>query len=269
MRVHHLNCGSMTPLFPHMQVIVYCLLVETNEGLLLVDTGFGIGDCTHPAGLMRLFAAYVGAPLDIEETAVRQVQRLGYSPGDVKHIVLTHLHLDHAGGLKDFPAAQVHVLRTEYEGAMRPKGMVERFYLPVHWSHGPRWALHEGCTERWFGFDAMHLLPGLSPEIILVPLPGHTRGHCGVAIATESGWLFHCGDAASPFHSETDLHGFAGASHPLNILPAGFVRWVIGPQVPRLRRLLKEHSDAVELISSHDIYSFKRNQGEIYAQHPW
>jgi glyoxylase-like metal-dependent hydrolase (beta-lactamase superfamily II) len=262
MLVRHLNCGSMFPRFPRMQVIVYCLLMKTNEGLLLMDTGFGTRDCTHPAGLMRLFAAYVGAPLDVEETAVRQIQRLGYDAGDVKHIVLTHLHLDHAGGLADFPAAQVHVLRREYEGAMHPKGLVERFCLPVHWAHGPRWVLHDQCTEQWFGFDAMRLLPGLSPEILLVPLPGHTRGHCGVAIATESGWLFHCGDAASPFHSETDPHCLADASHTLNMLPAGFVRWVIGPQVPRLRQLLREHGDAVELISSHDIYSFKRIQGE-------
>jgi glyoxylase-like metal-dependent hydrolase (beta-lactamase superfamily II) len=258
----------MTPRFPRMQVIVYCLLVETNEGLLLVDTGFGTRDCTHPAGLMRLFAAYVGAPLDIEETAVRQVQRLGYDAGDVKHIVLTHLHLDHAGGLADFPAAQVHILRIEYEGAMIPKGLVERFYLPAHWAHGPHWVLHEGCDRQWFGFDAMRLLPGLTPEILLVPLPGHTHGHCGVAIATESGWLFHCGDAASPFHRETDPHGLADATHPLNMLPVRFVRWIIGPQVPRLRQLLQEHGDTVELISSHDIYSFNRNQGGPYTQHP-
>lgn len=268
MLVHHLNCGSMTPHFPRMQVIVYCLLVETDEGLLLVDTGFGTDDCTHPVGLMRFFAAYVGATLKIEETAVRQVQRLGFKPEDVEHIVLTHLHLDHAGGLADFPAAQVHVLRTEFEGATHPTGLVERFYLPAHWSHGPRWVLHEQCTEEWFGFDAMRLLPGLSPDILLVPLPGHTRGHCGVAIATQSGWLFHCGDAASPFHSETDPHYLASSQHPLNFLPARFVRGVIGPHVPRLRQLLREHGDAVELISSHDIYSLNRNQGELYAQYP-
>ena len=255
----------MTPYFPRMQVIVYCLLVETNEGLLLVDTGFGTGDCTRPPRLMRIFAAYVGAPLDINQTAARQVQRLGYSAGDVRHVVLTHLHLDHAGGLVDFPSAQVHVLRREYEGAMHPQGLVEHFYLPTHWAHGPRWVFHEECTEQWFGFGAMHLLPGLSPEILLVPLPGHTRGHCGVAIATESGWLFHCGDAASPFHRESDPHQLADTKHPLNLLPAWFIRKVIGLQVPPLRQLLREHGGAVELISSHDIYSFSRNQGEHYA----
>jgi len=257
----------MEPRFPHMQVIVYCLLVETSEGLLLVDTGFGTGDCTHPAGMMRLFAAYLGALLDIDETAARQVQQLGYDLEDVKHIVLTHLHLDHAGGLADFPAAQVHISCTEYEGAMHPKGLTERFYLPAHWAHGPRWSLHEGCTEQWFGFDAMRLLPGLSPDILLVPLPGHTRGHCGVAVATEGGWLFHCGDAASPFHRQVDPHELADSQHPLNFLPAWFVKGLIGAQVPRLRQLLREHSDAVELISSHDFYSFKRNQGEHYACH--
>jgi glyoxylase-like metal-dependent hydrolase (beta-lactamase superfamily II) len=250
-----------------MRVIVYCLLVETNEGLLLVDTGFGTGDCKRPTWLMRAFAASVGAPLDIEETAVRQVQQLGYSAEDVKHIVLTHLHLDHTGGLADFPSAQVHVLRREYEGAIRPQGLVERFYLPVHWAHGPHWVFHEKCTQQWFGFDAMRLLPGLSPEVLLVPLPGHTRGHSGVAIATQSGWLFHCGDAASPFHCESDPHQLSDAKHPLNMLPVWFIRKVIGPQVAPLRQLLREHGGGVDLISSHDIYSFSRNQDESYAHH--
>jgi glyoxylase-like metal-dependent hydrolase (beta-lactamase superfamily II) len=249
-----------------MRLIVYCLLVETNQGLLLVDTGFGTQDCTRPAGLMRLFAAYVGAPLDIEETAVRQVQRLGYDAGEVRHILLTHLHLDHAGGLADFPAAQVHIYRAEYEGAYHPRGLMERLYLPAHWAHGPNWVVHERCTERWFGFDAIRLLPGLAPEVLLVPLPGHTRGHCGVAVATEDGWLFHCGDAASPFHRASDPHELGDQQHPLNLLPAWLVNKVIGPQVPRLRQLVREHSDTAELISSHDIYSFDKHLKHIQRQ---
>ncbi len=50
--------------------------------------------------------------------------------------------------------------------------------------------------ERWFGFDAARDLEGLPPEILLVPLPGHTWGHAGVAVRRDDGrWLLHAGDA--------------------------------------------------------------------------
>src|SRR3546814_20988035 len=53
-----------------------------------------------------------------------------------------------------------------------------------------------GWGERWFGFEAVRDLDGLPPEILLVPLPGHTWGHSGVAVPEDGGgWLLHAGDA--------------------------------------------------------------------------
>ncbi len=260
MTICHLNCGSMHPPFAPLRAIVYCLLVGTNEGLVLIDTGFGTQDCTHPTPFMRLFAASIGASLDIEETAVRQVKRLGYAAEDVQHIVLTHLHLDHTGGLPDFPDAKVHIFRPEYETMMHPQGFLERAHVPAHWAHGPKWIIHDQGTKQWFGRNAIPVIEHVSPEILLVPLPGHTRGHCGVAIATANGWLFNCGDAASPFHGKADPHQLADSYHPLNAMPTWFVHRVIGSHVPWLRNLIQENRNRVELISSHDIYNFSRHQ---------
>ena len=110
MRIHHLNCGSLKPYWPRLEAIVYCLLVETNQGLLLVDTGFGLQDYSHPTPTMRLFTRLLRVPCDERETAVRQVVRLGYDAEDVRHIVMTHLHLDHAGGLRD-----LSISRTSFD----------------------------------------------------------------------------------------------------------------------------------------------------------
>ena len=68
-------------------------------------------------------------------------------------------------------------------------------YRPAQLSGVANWApVHPG-GEDWFGFKAVRALPGTRDDVLLVPLPGHSRGHCGVAIRTPSGWLLHCGDA--------------------------------------------------------------------------
>ena len=259
MTIHHLNCGTMHPSFPRLRAIVYCLLVETSDGLAMVDTGFGLGDYAQPSPLMRLFMVLLRNPRDVEETAVRQVAALGYDPSEVQHIVCTHLHLDHAGGLPDFPQAKVHVYRPEYEAAMARRGVMGHFYRPEHWAHGPRWVLHDLSGATWFGFDCLPVVDGLSPKILLLPLPGHTPGHCGVAVETKAGWLLHCGDAASPFYQGAD------PNYPHDVQANRLSRWLSGPHVPRLRALVREHGDQVCLISGHDIGGWAKAQASREA----
>ena len=56
--------------------------------------------------------------------------------------------------------------------------------------------VHEPGGEPWFGFECVRDLGGqLPPEILLVPLVGHTRGHCGIAVDTGEQWLLCAGDA--------------------------------------------------------------------------
>jgi glyoxylase-like metal-dependent hydrolase (beta-lactamase superfamily II) len=54
---------------------------------------------------------------------------------------------------------------------------------------------NESQGENWFGFQAVRDLKGLPPEILMIPMPGHSRGHCAVAVEGEKGWLLHAGDA--------------------------------------------------------------------------
>lgn len=252
--IRYLNCGTMTPHIL-MKFTGECavLLVETSDGLLLVDTGIGLEDCAHPSRLMRFFGWYVGLKFNSEECAARQVERLGHTVADVHHIVMTHMHLDHAGGLPDFPAAQVHISHIEYEATRHPRGIVERAFDKKHWAHGPNWMVHDLFTasQEWFGYPAIPILPGVEPQILLIPLAGHTRGHCGVAIQTPGGWHLHCGDAISFYHRAADPYP---EQHPhavnINFLPAWFVRRVIGGQVAGLARLAGAHAE-ITLTSGH------------------
>ncbi|MBA1243989.1 MBL fold metallo-hydrolase [Pseudomonas japonica] len=209
MRVHHLNCGCMCPLGGALfdgfsrgltaRLVCHCLLIETDtDGLVLVDTGFGTTDVARPeARLSTFFRYFNNIRFEHRYTALEQVRQLGFDPQDVRHIVLTHLDFDHAGGLEDFPNARVHVMQTEMDAARSAAGWRDtRRFREKQWNGVTDWAFYQPQGERWNGFDAVRTLIGAnSHDILLVPLAGHTPGHAGVAVRTGDGWLLHAGDA--------------------------------------------------------------------------
>jgi len=233
------------------RLVCHCLLLEGAEGLVLIDTGFGLDDVRKPQQLGRAFTTAIRPQLDAAETAVSRVRELGFQPGDVRHIVTTHLDLDHAGGLPDFPDAEVHLLGLELQTAMRPGWRERQRYIAAHWAHGPHWVEHDVDGEQWYGFDSVRILPGSDGEILLIPLPGHTLGHTGVAVRQPDGWLLHCGDAyfhhgevQTPPHCPPGLSAFQA----LNQVDGAVRR----ENRERLRELAQRHGDDVELICSHD-----------------
>jgi len=117
-KVHHLNCGTLFPLGCG-ELVCHVLLVETANGLVLIDSGFGLKDCGDPAGRLGPARRFIRPILNDTEAAVNQVERLGFRCDDVRHIVVTHFDPDHIGGISDFPDAQIHVTAAEWFGATR------------------------------------------------------------------------------------------------------------------------------------------------------
>ena len=232
-------------------MVCHCLAIESGDGVVLVDTGFGTEDVEHPRQLGRPFLALTRPRLRLEDTAVARLAELGIEPADVSHIVLTHLDLDHAGGLPDFPRAEVHVFAAEHAAAMNPSLRERSRYIDAQWSHGPRWVTHETAGDQWHGFESVRVLPGAGADVALVPLVGHTRGHSGVAIREGDGWLLHCGDAyfhhrevQTPPHCPPGLRLFqAMTEHDRKARHANR---------ERLRELVQREGDSVRLICSHD-----------------
>jgi glyoxylase-like metal-dependent hydrolase (beta-lactamase superfamily II) len=236
MNIHFLNCFTCNARIPSSwHTGTLCILVETRQGLVLIDTGPGTQDYIHPPGILRTFQVITKVPMDKNETAIKQLSRLGYKPEDLKHIVLTHMHFDHCGGISDFPDATVHVNQTEYEAFIgRPQQFTDLAYVHHHVAHHPKLTLYSTQGETWFGLPAIRL--PFQPEMWLVPLYGHTRGHCGVAILTDDGWLFHVADAAP-----IGLEDYA---------PKWLVRSVLGPLTDGLRAFAAEHPE-IRITTGH------------------
>ncbi len=270
MRVHHLNCGCMCPLGGalydgfskglHAHLICHCLLVETdNHGLALIDTGFGQQDMSHPAQRLSWFFRMMNNIQYRQSlTAQAQIQALGFRVEDVRHIILTHLDFDHAGGITDFPNAQIHMMQTEIDTVQRRQGWLSRErYRPGQWGNQSGWHGYQANGEPWFGFEAVRSLAGLPPEILLVPLAGHTPGHAGVAIQHSDGWLLHGGDAW--FYREEMQPS------PQCTLGLRFYQWMMeadrGARLhnqQRLRALSQAYADKVTLFCSHDAKEYDR-----------
>ncbi len=277
MRVHHLNCGSLCPhgrrlingdggLFERALSICHCLLLESDDGLVLVETGFGLEDARNPAQLGAAFRALMAPRPKQGTTAVRQIEALGFSASDVRHIAVTHLDLDHAGGLPDFPDAEVHVLEPELDAGLNPRWNEGLRYIGgAHWRHNPRWVSHPaGGGDEWNGFESVRILPGLDLEVLLIPLFGHSRGHTGVAINTREGWLLHCGDAY--FH-----HCQVETPPSCPPMLRAFQRLMASDNearltnLERLRELASRHGDEVTLICAHDPHDLELAQAHAHG----
>ncbi len=273
MRVHHLNCISSCPLGGHLMdagpesvierghLTNHCLLIEDRDQLILVDTGFGLRDVHDPQSRLSEFFLTLNAPLFREElTAIRQIEKLGFDPLDVRHIVLTHLDFDHAGGLDDFPHAKVHMMRGERDYALQQKTWLDRQrFRPQQWGNKKNWLVYDvSGGDGWFGFSRAQNLQGISDDIAMVPLIGHTLGHAGIAVKSEDRWLMNAGDAYF-FHGEMDTHHphcTPGLKFYQRLMDKNHKSRVINQQ--RLRELKSNHSDQVEIFCAHDVVEFSR-----------
>jgi len=174
---------------------IFTFLVEHPEGLLLIDTGespavnepdFFAGDSVSEQFLRQNFRFEI-LP---EQEIGAQLRDFGVEPRDVRWVVLTHLHTDHADGVGAFERSEILVSRREFEAQVRrPRG-----------ANPGRW-------PRWF---SPHLVeyypPGVGPfaesyaitsagDVQMVPLEGHSTGHAGVIVWEGEQAILFAGDA--------------------------------------------------------------------------
>lgn len=179
-------------------------LIRHPGGVVLVDTGYAPRVLEAMSrGLDRVYGGLLPVRLAPGEEAVAQLAAQGITAGDVTHVVLTHLHADHVGGLRDFPRARVVVARRAVEEAARVRGFgrLRRGLVPA--------LLPDDVADRVLDpldlpmADDAELAPLTGARdlvgdgsVLVVPLPGHATGHLGVRVRTPRHDVLIVGDAA-------------------------------------------------------------------------
>lgn len=170
--------GHMTPgsgVGEPISMPCYCYLIDHPKGLVLVDTGV---KNEGPAAVRE------------EDKVVNRIREAGYDPEDIKYVVMTHMHVDHAAYMTEFPNAIFVVRKEELKAAWWPevceKGYVYRDYKDTRFYN----YLQPADDEDYDLF--------LDQSVVLIDTKGHTRGHQSVVVDLErEGKVVITGDASS------------------------------------------------------------------------
>ncbi len=168
-----------------------CLLIEHDDGLVLVDTGVGNKESAKFHDIYGIENRGQHGPTQLEDALLA----VGHAVEDVRYVVNTHLHFDHAGGNTfveregaepriAFPRATYVVQQRELDFASRLNERTAASYLPPNFAPiaaASRWRLTQGDSE-------------LVPGIRLVPTPGHVPGHQSVLLHSDGETAFFLGD---------------------------------------------------------------------------
>jgi glyoxylase-like metal-dependent hydrolase (beta-lactamase superfamily II) len=176
--------------------------IEHRDGVVLVDTGAS-------AGVKRLprwhpyFRFCVRFDIEPEEEAGPQLKARGIGSADVKRVVLTHLHIDHDGGLGHFPMSEILVSSGELQRASGAAGQL-RGYLPQRWPKAfePKPLILDDGSYGPFPRSKR-----LTPDgaVVAVATPGQTPDHLSVIVEDGDKTVFIAGDAS--YNEETMLNG--------------------------------------------------------------
>jgi N-acyl homoserine lactone hydrolase len=175
---------------------ILAFAIEHPEGVIVVDTGetARATDAGYFPRWQPFFRLAVRERVEPEQEIGPQLAELGIRPKDVRLVVMTHMHTDHAGGLHHFPDAEILVTRREIDYAAGLRGRV-RGYPSNRW---PSWfdPTPLKLEPRPLAQFPQSLRLTRAGDVSVVPLPGHTPGHVGVLVEDGDHTVFLAGDSS-------------------------------------------------------------------------
>lgn len=166
--------------FPaRLLVSINIIVLISDENIILCDTGIG---SKH-----RDQACDLPTPNGKTKSIKEQLNLMKIRPEDVTHVLITHLHYDHSGGLTcnnaddqlilSFPNAKIFVQNEEWEAAEQSVYKKSKGYLSENW------ALYRDSSNLNIVDGNEHIADGIS----LIKTNGHTKGHQIVKIDSGDG----------------------------------------------------------------------------------
>ena len=181
---------------------IHVFVIEHDRGLVLFDAGQDLASLTDPdyypaSPLMRLiYRRLARFEMGPPETVSVQLGALGYRAVDVRWVVLSHLHQDHIGGLRELTGARFVVSTAEWQAMNAPNAEMAGF-LPRHTDlPGATWdkvAFEATSDPTLAPFTFAHDLAG-DGTLVLLPTPGHTVGSLSMLVRGRDVPLLLVGD---------------------------------------------------------------------------
>lgn len=218
---------------------VLAFLIPSGDQLVLVDAGCAPAVATEPERAWGKLANLYHADVQPENLLDAQVRAAGYKPHEITDVVVTHLHMDHVGGLEMVRHANVWLQRAEYR-----------------WGHCPDDYAAGGYFKNEYDYPDLNLklLDGdarVAAGVQVMSTVGHTPGHQSVLVRLDSGFFCIVGDAVY------NRKSLSRRSQPA-------VAWDTGRYMESLSRLQSlEDFFGAELLFAHD-----SDQAEILPQSP-
>lgn len=213
-------------------------LIEHPDGYVLFDTGNAYEVVNNKQEHWGDVIAAYDPVMTEDEWVVNAVKKVGVEPEDIKYVVLSHLHLDHAGGVGHFPNAKYIVQRDELHFAYVPDFYMKGAYIRKDFDKDVDWLILEGWQDDKFDIFS-------DGKLVIYFTPGHTPGHQSLLVnLDEEGKMFLTGDSCYTTENlnEDVLPGLSVDSHAV---------------VKTMQRTRHLKDLGVKIITGHDPVAWK------------
>ena len=250
MKLYLFSCGTLTSQKQYFTsgrgvgepftVPVPFFLIDHPKGKVLFDTGNGLGVAKNPAAHWGDLVNIYYPNMREEDYVTHQLKRIGVSPDEIAYVILSHLHLDHAGGVGEFPKAKYIVQRDELHWAYVPDFYQKKAYIRADFDKEVAWLILDGRDAD--NYDVFG-----DGRLVIWITPGHTPGHQSLLVKLDhAGEFLLTGDSC---YTEEILNE--------DVLP-GLV-WSPSVALRSIQRL-RQARDAkgITVITGHDPFAWER-----------
>jgi N-acyl homoserine lactone hydrolase len=177
--------------------VVAFLVEHPGAGPVLIDTGFHASVAVSPRSNLGRVTSFLYKDIDMrpEQSVEAQLRDKDIRAADVRAVIMTHLHPDHASAIVDFPESTFLLSDAEWEAAA--EGSIRDGYVKSQFDHGFDYRLLDFDSDEANSFSgfARSLDVFGDGSVRVVFTPGHSLGHLSVVLQTESGEVLVAGDA--------------------------------------------------------------------------